>query len=76
MHDSLRGILNDDKLDVRVQYMIEVIFAIRKDGHPVIIDQLDLIEENDQITHFVTIEEQCDPEDHLNVFEFNPEYLE
>ena len=34
--------------------------------HPVIIDQLDLVEEDDQITHFVTIEEQCDPEDHLS----------
>jgi len=32
----------------------------------VIIDQLDLVEEDDQITHFVTIEEQCDPEDHLS----------
>ena len=78
VYDSLRAILNDGKLDVRVQYMIEVMFAIRKDGfkeHPVIIDQLDLVEEDDQITHFVTIEEQCDPEDHLNVFKFDPEYL-
>jgi len=32
----------------------------------VIIDQLDLVEEDDQITHFVTIEEQCDPEDQLS----------
>ena len=31
-----------------------------------IIDQLDLVEEDDQITHFVTIEEQCDSEDHLS----------
>ena len=34
--------------------------------HPVIIEQLDLVEEDDQITHFVTIEEQCDPEDYLS----------
>ena len=34
--------------------------------HPVIINQLDLVEEDDQITHFVTIKEQCDPEDHLS----------
>ncbi|XP_065892695.1 pre-mRNA-splicing factor CWC22 homolog [Dysidea avara] len=78
VYDSLRAILNDGKLDVRVQYMIEVMFAIRKDGfkeHPVIISQLDLVEEDDQITHFVTIEEQCDPEDHLNVFKADPDYL-
>ena len=52
--------------------------------------QLDLVEEDDQITHFVTIEEQCDPEDYLSkkhflctikntlsldVFKFDPEYL-
>ena len=37
MYDSLRGILNDGKLDVRVQYMIEVMFAIRKDGFKVCI---------------------------------------
>ena len=35
VYDSLRGILNDGKLDVRVQYMIEVMFAIRKDGFKV-----------------------------------------
>lgn len=35
VYDSLRGILNEGKLDVRVQYMIEVMFAIRKDGFKV-----------------------------------------
>ena len=56
-----------------------------------VIEQLDLVEEDDQITHFVTIEEQCDPEDHLSmknflctirnifllldVFKFDSEYL-
>ena len=35
VYDSLRAILNDGKLDVRVQYMIEVMFAIRKDGFKV-----------------------------------------
>ena len=37
VYDSLRAILNDGKLDVRVQYMIEVMFAIRKDGFKVCI---------------------------------------
>ena len=35
VYDNLRGILNDGKLDVRVQYMIEVMFTIRKDGFKV-----------------------------------------
>ena len=35
VYDNVRAILNDHKLDVRVQYMIEVMFAIRKDGFKV-----------------------------------------
>ena len=35
-----------------------------------IVEQLDLVEEDDQITHFVTIEEQCDPEDQLSMKAF------
>ena len=34
--------------------------------HPVVIEQLDLVEEGDQITHFITIEEEYDPEDYLS----------
>lgn len=31
----MRNILHDAKIEDRVQYMIEVIFAIRKDGYKV-----------------------------------------
>ena len=34
--------------------------------HPAIIEHLGLVEENDQITHFVTTEKQCDPKDYLS----------
>ncbi len=39
------NILHESKIDMRVQYMIEVMFAVRKDGfkdHPIIPEGLDL----------------------------------
>ena len=44
--ESLKAILHDASVDVRVQYMIEVMFAIRKDkfsDYPSIVEGLDLI---------------------------------
>lgn len=49
--------------------MIEVMFAVRKDGfkdHPVILDGLDLVEEDDQFTHMLPLEDDYNPEDVLS----------
>jgi pre-mRNA-splicing factor CWC22 len=49
--------------------MIEVMFAVRKDGfkdHPVILDGLDLVEEDDQFTHMLPLEDEYNPEDVLS----------
>ena len=49
--------------------MIEVMFAVRKDGfkdHPAVIPELDLVEEDDQITHLLSIEDEYDGEDALS----------
>lgn len=49
--------------------MIEVMFAIRKDGfkdHPVIQDGLDLVDEEDQFTHMLPLDDEYDPEDILS----------
>jgi hypothetical protein len=51
--------------------MIEVMFAIRKDGfkdHPAVVDGLDLVEESDQITHLIALDEEIDPGTGLDVF--------
>ncbi|RWS26408.1 pre-mRNA-splicing factor CWC22-like protein, partial [Leptotrombidium deliense] len=77
--ERLRSILHEGNLDKRVQYMIEVMFAIRKDGfkdHPSVLKDLDLIEESEQYTHLITLDEPVDPEDKLNVFRFDPEFEE
>lgn len=51
--------------------MIEVMFAIRKDGfkdHPVIPDGLDLVDEEDQFTHMLPLEDDYNQEDALSKF--------
>merc|ERR1719494_1070091 len=77
--ERLRNILHDGQIDKRVQYMIEVMFAIRKDGfkdHPAIVEGLDLVEESDQITHLLRMECEGTSEDILNVFKLDPNFLE
>ncbi|XP_074856940.1 pre-mRNA-splicing factor CWC22 homolog [Carettochelys insculpta] len=77
--DRLRHILHESKIDVRVQYMIEVMFAVRKDGfkdHPIIPEGLDLVEEEDQFTHMLPLEDEYNPEDVLNVFKMDPDFME
>ena len=49
--------------------MIEVMFAVRKDGfkdHTVILGGLDLVEEDDQFTHMLPLEDDYNPEDVLS----------
>lgn len=77
--ERLRNILHEGSLDNRVQYMIEVMFAIRKDkfkDHPAVIPELDLIEESEQFTHLMTLDEPADSEDKINVFAFDPHFQE
>nr|XP_020659772.1 pre-mRNA-splicing factor CWC22 homolog [Pogona vitticeps] len=77
--DRLRHVLHESETDKRVQYMIEVMFAVRKDGfkdHPIIPDGLDLVEEEDQFTHMLPLEDEYNPDDILNVFKMDPDFVE
>lgn len=78
--ERFRTILHEGSIDKRVQYMIEVLFQIRKDKFkdlPAIREDLDLIDQEDQINHFISLDdEDIDSEDTLNVFKFDPEFLE
>lgn len=67
--DLLRNILHEGHLEKRVQYMIEVMFQMRKDGfkdNPAIIEELELVEDEDQITHLLTLDEVMDSQDILS----------
>ncbi|KAI9585813.1 pre-mRNA-splicing factor CWC22 homolog [Glossina fuscipes] len=75
--EMLKNILHEGKLDKRVQYMIEVVFQVRKDGfkdHQSVIESLELVEENDQFTHLLTLDEATDPEESLNAFKFDENF--
>ncbi|KAL8799021.1 MAG: hypothetical protein Q9182_006200 [Xanthomendoza sp. 2 TL-2023] len=77
--DQFRSILHEQDIDKRVQYMIEVLFQVRKDKYkdnPAVKDELDLVEEEDQITHRASLDDEFDVQDRLNVFKFDAEWEE
>ncbi|PNY28684.1 Pre-mRNA-splicing factor cwc22 [Tolypocladium capitatum] len=77
--DQFRNILHEADIDKRTQYMIEVLFQVRKDkfkDNPVVKEELDLVEEEDQITHQVNLEGEMDVQDGLNIFKFDADWEE
>ncbi|KAI9891789.1 MAG: pre-mRNA-splicing factor cwc22 [Vezdaea aestivalis] len=78
--DQFRTILHEADIDKRVQYMIEVLFQVRKDGYkdnPAMKEDLDLVEEEDQITHRTgLLSTDLEVQDGLNIFKFDPEWEE
>ena len=78
--DQFRSILHEQDIDIRVQYMIEVLFQVRKDKYkdnPAIKEELDLVEEEDQITHRIGLDDdQIEVENEKNVFKFESEWQE
>uniref|UniRef100_A0A453GFC9 Uncharacterized protein n=1 Tax=Aegilops tauschii subsp. strangulata TaxID=200361 RepID=A0A453GFC9_AEGTS len=45
-------------------------------GFPAIRPELDLVEQEDQFTHDMSLETELDPETNLNVFRVNPNFAE
>lgn len=77
--DQFRNILHDSDIEKRVQYQIEVLFQQRKDkfkDNPSVKEELDLVEEEDQITHHVELQGEIEGQDSLNIFKYDPEYEE
>ena len=77
VYDQFRSILHEADIDKRVQYMIEVLFQIRKDkykNNPAVKEELDLVEEEDQITHRPSLEDQLNTEEGTNIFKFDSEW--
>merc|ERR550534_1117644 len=77
--ERLRHVLHESTLDKRTQYMIEVMFQVRKDGfkdNPSIEEGLDLLEEEDQFTHMTTLDDATSGEEILNVFKLDADYVE
>lgn len=67
--ERFRAVLNESKLSHRVQYMIEVLMQVRKDKYkdnPILPEGLDLVEEDDQITHQIGLEEELQVQEGLS----------
>jgi pre-mRNA-splicing factor CWC22 len=77
--ERFRAVLHEGAIDKRVQYMIEVLFQVRKDGYkdnPIIPPDLDLVEEDEAITHYLSLDDELDGQEGLGVFKFDEEYEE
>ena len=75
--ERFRGILHEGSIEKRVQYEIENLFAIRKikfADHIGVIPELDLVEEDDRITHETTLESENDLQEGLNYFQYDDKY--
>ena len=70
-----RDVLNEGRISHRVQYMIEVLMQVRKDKYkdnPIIPEGLDLVEEEEQITHHIQLEEELQVQEGLSTFFNSP----
>jgi pre-mRNA-splicing factor CWC22 len=93
--ERFRAVLNEGSISQRVQYMIEVLMQVRKDKYkdnPILPEGLDLVEEEEQITHQIQLEEELQVQEGLSmspvfvafapahvtadIFKFDPNYLE
>ncbi|CAK9294670.1 unnamed protein product [Gordionus sp. m RMFG-2023] len=75
--DQLRTILHESLIADRTQTLIDTYFQIYKDNfkdYPSMLEELNLIEEEDQFTHMVTLDEDIDTQDLLNVFKFDKNF--
>jgi pre-mRNA-splicing factor CWC22 len=59
--------------------MIEVLFQVRRDkfkDNPAIPEELDIVEDDDRITHTIGLDDDLDVQEGLGVFKFDPDFLE
>ncbi|KZT32743.1 MIF4G-domain-containing protein [Sistotremastrum suecicum HHB10207 ss-3] len=77
--ERFRAVLNEGTISQRVQYMVEVLMQVRKDKYkdnPILPEGLDLVNEDEQITHQISLEEELQVQEGLNVFKYDPKFLE
>lgn len=71
VYERFRAVLNEGAISHRVQYMIEVLMQVRKDKYkdnPIIPEGLDLVEEDEQITHQIQLDEELQVQEGLSEF--------
>ena len=69
VYERFRAVLHEGAISKRCQYMIEVLFQVRKDRYkdnPTIPEGLDLVEEEEQITHRITLDDELKVQESLS----------
>jgi len=69
VYERFRAVLHEGKIDKRCQYMIEVLFQVRKDRYkdnPAVPEGLDLVEEEEQITHRIQLDDELQVQEGLS----------
>ena len=69
IYERFRAVLNEGAISQRVQYMIEVLFQVRKDKYkdnPIKPEGLDLVIDTEAITHDVTLDGDLAVQDSLS----------
>jgi pre-mRNA-splicing factor CWC22 len=69
--ERLHAVLNEGNISHRVQYMIEALVQVRKDKYkdnPILPEGLDLVEEEEQITHEIQLEADRKVEEDLSTY--------
>jgi pre-mRNA-splicing factor CWC22 len=73
--ERFKGILHEGETDRKVQYSIENLFAIRKSkfkDYQGVIPELDLVDNDDQITHNIELDAEVTGQEELNIFRSDP----
>lgn len=68
--ERFRSILHEAQIDKRIQYMIEVLFQVRRDkfaDNPAIPEDLDIVEDDDRITHTISLDDELDVQEGLGM---------
>lgn len=88
LFDQFRSILHEGNADKRVVYLIEGLLAVRRKHFaefPALIESLDIVYEEDQITHEnITLDDEdedgnpapIDVEERLDIFRADPDYVQ
>jgi pre-mRNA-splicing factor CWC22 len=69
IYERFRAVLHEGAIDKRCQYMIEVLFQVRKDKYkdnPAIPEGLDLVVEEEQITHRIQLDDELQVQEGLS----------
>lgn len=79
LYEMYRDVLHSPNIDKRVQFMVEVLFQVRRDkfkDNPIVPEGLDLVDDEDQIMHKTGLTDQLQVQETLNIFKADAQFEE